>query len=129
MARAASASLFIIKASEQVLAREGDTGLGQFARKSQAEQQGVGSQLSFAGRRLNLLPSAALLPSDHAMLEELAASGDPGGVYVSQMKRVLSQTLSMHRQYERYGTSPTLRPVAAMAAPVFAAELEAIKRF
>lgn len=129
VARAASASLFIIKASEQVAARQGDTGLGLVARKLQAEQQGIGSQLSFAGRRLNLLPSATLLPSDQAMLDELLASGDPSGVYVRQMKRVLPQSLSLHRQYERYGTSPTLRPVAAVAAPLFAAELEAISGF
>ena len=129
MARAASASLLIIKSSEQVASREGDSGLGQIARKLQSEQQGIGSQLSFAGRRLNLLPSATLLPSDQAMLDELSVNGGSGAVYVRQMKRVLAQALSMHRQYERYGTSPTLRPVAAVAAPVFASELDAISRF
>ena len=129
VARAASASLFIIKASEQIAEREGYSGLGHAARRFQSEQQGVGSQLSFAGRRLNLLPSATLLPADQAMLDELGASANPGATYVRQLKSSLPRSLSLHRQYQRYGTSPTLRPVAAMAAPVFAAELEAIKRF
>ena len=129
VARAASASLFVIKASEQIAEREGYSGLGQAARRFQSEQQGVGSQLSFAGRRLNLLPSATLLPADQMLLDELRASANPGATYVRQLKNSLPRALSLHRQYQRYGTSPTLRPVAAMAAPVFAAELEAIGRF
>ncbi len=128
MAAAASASLFIIKASELIVARESDTALGQSARRFGSEQGGIGAQLSLAGRRLNLLPSATLLPKDQALLDELLASTDPGATYLRQLQRVLPQTLVLHRQYERYGTSPTLRPVAAMAAPVFEQELDAIRR-
>jgi hypothetical protein len=129
MASAASTALFIVKASEQIAAREGDTSLGQFARQSQSEQLGIGAQLSLAGRRLNLLPSATLLPRHQALLDELSGSGDPGETYVRQMKSVLPQAAVLHRQYERYGTSPTLRPVAGMAAPVNERELAAIRRF
>lgn len=129
MARAASASLFIIKASDRISGSAGETALGQFARNTRAEQQAIGSQLNFAGRRLNLLPSAVLLPSDQAMLDALVSSSEPSASYVRQMKRVLAEALSLHRGYERYGTSPTLRPVAAMAAPLFAAELEALDHF
>jgi hypothetical protein len=129
MATAASTALFIVKASEQIAAREADTGLGQFARQSQSEQLGIGAQLSLAGRRVNLLPSAALLPRHQALLDELSGSGDPSATYVRQMKSVLPQAALLHRQYERYGTSPTLRPVAGMAAPVNERELAAIRRF
>lgn len=129
VAAAASASLLIIKASEQIAAREGDTGLGRFARQFQSEQQGIGSQLSFAGRRLNLLPSATLLPRDQAILDELVRSPDPSTTYVRQMKSVLPKAATLHRQYARYGTSPTLRPVAAMAAPVVEREMKIIGRF
>jgi predicted outer membrane protein len=129
MAAAASTALFIVKASEQIAAREGDTGLGQSARQFQSEQLGIGAQLSLAGRRVNLLPSAALLPRHQALLDELSGSADPGATYVRQMKSVLPQAVVLHRQYERYGTSPTLRPVAGMAAPVNERELAAIRRF
>lgn len=130
MMAAASASLFIIRASEQIAARQGDTGLGQFASRLGAEQGGIGAQLSSAGRRLNLLPSAQLLPRHQAMLDDIAGSPDPSATYVSYLKKsVLPQALALHRQYERYGTSPTLRPVAAMAAPIIEQELDAIRRF
>lgn len=128
MAAAASASLFIIKASDEIAARAGDTGLGQSASHFSADQQGIGAQLSLAGRRLDLLPSATLLPRHQAMLDELAASADPNATYLRQLKSVLPEALTLHRQYARYGTSPTLRPVAAIAAPVFERELDAIRR-
>lgn len=129
MMAAASASLFIVRASEQIAAREGDTGLGQFASRFGSEQGGIGAQLSSAGRRLNLLPSAKLLPRHQAMLDEITGSSDPSAAYVRNLRNVLPQALALHRQYERYGTSPTLRPVAAMAAPIIAQELHAIRGF
>ena len=127
MIAAASASLFIIRASEQIAARAGDTGLGQSANRFGTEQGGIGAQLSSAGRRLNLLPSAKLLPRHQAMLDEITGSSDPGAAYVRHLKNVLPQTLALHRQYERYGTSPTLRPVAAMAAPILQRELDELR--
>jgi len=124
---ASSASLFVIKASQFIAGRQGDSGVGNFARQFVADQEGVGAQLSFAGRRLNLLPAAALNPTHQAMLDALSASPDPARTYVTQLTTVLRQTATFHRQYERYGTSPTLRPVASMAAPVFERELSQLR--
>ena len=124
---ASSASLFVIKASQLIADRQGDSGLGNFARQFVADQEGVGAQLSFAGRRLNLLPAAALNPTHQAMLDALSASPDPARTYVTQLTTLLRQTATFHRQYERYGTSPTLRPVASMAAPVFERELSQLR--
>lgn len=126
---AASASLFAIRASDVIVAREGDTGLGQFARRLQTEHGGIGSQLSFAGRRLDLLPSAVLLPRHQAMLDDIAASAEPSAAYVRHLRTVLPQALALHRSYERYGTSATLRPVAAMAAPLIAQQVDALRRY
>jgi putative membrane protein len=119
---ASSASLYVIRASQFMAGRQGDSGLGNVARQFASEQEGVGSQLSFAGRRLNVLPQARLDPAHQAMLDALTASGDPAATYVSQMSELLPRLAAFHRQYQRYGTSPTLRPVAAMAAPVFERE-------
>jgi putative membrane protein len=129
VATASSASLYVIKSSQLIAEREGDTGIGNFARQFAAEQEGVGSQLSFAGRRLNLLPAAALSPTHQAMLNALSASPDPTGTYISQLSTLLRQTATFHRQYERYGTSPTLRPVASMAGSVFERELSQLRGF
>ena len=129
IAAAASASLFAIRASDLIVAREGDTGLGQLASRLKTEHGGIGSQLSFAGRRLDLLPSATLLPRHQAMLDEISGSAEPRTAYVRHLKTVLPQVLALHRNYERYGTSPTLRPVSTMAAPLIAQEVDAIRRF
>lgn len=128
VAAAASASLFAIRASDMIAARQSGTGLGQFAARLQTEHGGIGSQLSYAGRRLDLLPSATLLPRHQAMLDDISASADPGAAYVRHLKTVLPQVLALHRSYERYGTSATLRPVAAMAAPLVQAEVDALRR-
>ena len=61
------------------------------------------------------------------MFDTLSASPDPAGTYVRQMSTLLRQSATFHRQYERYGTSPTLRPVASMAAPVFERELRQLR--
>lgn len=126
---AASASLFAIRASDLIAARESGTDLGQFARRLKTEHGGIGSQLSYAGRRLDLLPTATLLPRHQAMLDDISASAEPGAAYVRHLKTVLPQAMALHRDYYRYGTSATLRPVSGMAAPLIAQELDAIRRF
>ena len=126
---AASVSLFAVRASDAIVARGGDTGLGLFARRLQTEHGGIGSQLSFAGRRLDLLPSAVLLPRHQAMLDDIAASAEPSAAYVRHLRTVLPQALALHRSYERYGTSATLRPVAAMAAPLIAQQVDTLRRY
>ena len=49
-----------------------------------ADHQGTSAQLSFGGRRLNLLPSATLLPAHQALFDELSASGDFDATYRRQ---------------------------------------------
>jgi len=125
---ASSASLYVIKASELIVAREGGSSLANSARRFASDQEGVGGQLNLAGRRLNLLPSATLNPDHQAMLDALAGSADPAATYVTQLDALLPQLAAFHRQYQRYGTSPTLRPVAVMAAPVFERESVELRR-
>jgi predicted outer membrane protein len=131
VAIASSMSLFVIRASRIVSVIEGDTGLGQYARQFEEEQAGIGSQLSFAGRRLNLLPSTTLQPAHANMLRALAAAPDrdKSALFLRQMRQILSQGVEVHQTYSSRGDSPTLRPVASMAAPIFAKQLEAMGRF
>jgi len=118
VAQAASIDLFVIKSSELALSRSSNAAIRDVARRLIAAHQGTASQLSFAGRRLNLLPSATLLPQHQAMLDELAASGDFDRAYVRLQRSVHGQSLALHTDYTRRGTSPTLRPVAANAAAI-----------
>ena len=127
--RAASTSLLIIRASEFVSEREGPSALGNEARRVRADHEGIGAQLSLAGRRLNLLPSATLRPAHQLQLDALQTAADPGRAYVELLGRTLPPLLTLHDQYRRLGTSPTLRPVAGMATPVIQREVERIRRF
>ena len=70
-----------------------------------------------------------MLPRHQAMLDDIAASAEPSAAYVRHLRTVLPQALALHRSYERYGTSATLRPVAAMAAPLIAQQVDALRRY
>jgi hypothetical protein len=128
-AQISSLHLLVVKASDEIAAREGDSGLGQTARRLADDHRGIAAQLSLTGRRLNLLPSAALLPKHATMLAELQASGQPPIVYVRQMKSLLPRAYAIHQRFADGGSSPTLRPIAVMAAPVIAGDYQLIKDY
>ena len=62
------------------------------------------------------------------MLDELATSADFDATYRRQLTLVLTQAEAVHRAFEQRGDSPTLRPVAAMAAPVCRKNLEQLRK-
>ena len=122
---ASSISLFAIKASQLVAGR--NVGVTSAARTIEQEQGVIAAQLSFAGRRVNLLPSADILPEHEAMLATLDASADPANLYREQMRIVLSRGASIHGAFARGGASATLRPVAEMSVPIFQRELRLVR--
>ena len=122
MAVAASSALFSLKASELALDRSRSAALRGFAQSVIADQRGISGQLAFAGRRLEMLPSAVLLPLHQSMLDQLGASSDFDALYRRQQSTVTAQALALHRAFARRGGSPTLRSVAAMADPILAGE-------
>lgn len=123
MSVAASSALYAIRASEMALERSRNSALRDFAQSQIADQQGISGQLAFAGRRLNLLPAATLLPLHQSMLDQLSASPDFDQLYRRQQASVTAQALALHRAFASRGTSPTLRPVATMAAPILEREV------
>jgi putative membrane protein len=125
--QAASIDLFVIRSSELVLARSSSPRLRQFASAMIAAHRGTAAQLSFAGRRLDLLPPATLLPQHQAMLDELAASGDFDRTYVRLQRAAHGAALSLHSGYAARGSSPTLRPVASNAAAIERSHLEMLR--
>ncbi|MEQ7874778.1 DUF4142 domain-containing protein [Sphingomonas sp. ASV193] len=126
--QAASASLFMIRASDLAATRSRSAAVRAFAASARADHEGIGAQLSFAGRRLDLLPSATLLPAHQAMLSALAASPAFDGDYRRTVERVLGDDYALHAAFARSGSSPTLRPVATMATPIVGRELAAARR-
>lgn len=130
VSRASSFDLFVIRSSELALARSRDRRLREFARQMVGTHNGTSSQLSFAGRRLNLLPSVTLRPEHDRMMRELAQSAAFDRLYWSQQIGVHKQAIDLHSGYSRAGQSATLRPVAAAALPTerrHLAQLEAMR--
>lgn len=128
MALASTSSLFAIRASELALERSGNSGTRSAAQAIIADQGGVGSQLSFAGRRLDMLPTAALTDAQAAELERLRQSGNFDADYKKSVGETLAKALEAHRAFASTGGSPTLRPVAEMAAPVTKKNLDTLRR-
>lgn len=128
MAAASSIDLFAMRSAELAATRAAAPAHRAFAATMMAEHQGTSAQLSFAGRRLNLLPSATLLPAHQAMLDELAASGDFDAIYHRQQIAVHQAAVKLHGDFAARGESATLRPVAANAARVVRRHLDLMRR-
>jgi predicted outer membrane protein len=89
-----------------------------------SDHRGLSAQLSFAGRRLNLLPPGGMLNSDSERLALLAGSADFDAAYKQQMIAAHQYHLKLSRDVAARGLSPTLRPVARNAALVLARHLD-----
>jgi hypothetical protein len=121
----ASRSLLLVRAGELVAAR--DPVLAEDAQRVAAAHRGVAMQLNLAGRRLNLLPPAELLPFDQAQFEALSNSPDLSAAWRQMVGLALSRCDSHEADYARRGASPTLRPVARFALGVCREELARLR--
>ena len=127
VANAASMDLLIIRSSELALQRTSMQRVRDFASMMVAAHQGTGAQLSFAGRRLNLLPSATLQTKHQMMLDELQRAADFDAVYRRQQRALHDEAVALHTSYAAAGASPTLRPVASAYVPVIQRHMRLLK--
>lgn len=127
VAMASSIDLYQVKSAQLALERAHDPSNRAFAQRALSAHQGTSAQLSMAGRRLNLLPSATLDPEHQGMLDALNATGDFDNTYRAQQNIVLQEALRLHSGFAKNGQSPTLRPVAANAESVMRANLQALR--
>ena len=127
VAAASSIDLFEMQSAQLALQRAQDAANRAFAERVLSAHQGTSAQLSFAGRRLNLLPSASLNAEHQAMLNALSATGDFDNTYRAQQRIVIEQGVQLHSGYARSGDSPTLRPIAENAENVMRANLQALR--
>ena len=127
VATAASIDLYAIKASQIALTRARGAALRDFARAEIGAHEGLGSQLSFAGRRLNLLPSAELQPEHQRMIQTLEFTNEFDATYRQQQIQVHEAALKLHSDFAASGESATLRPVARNAVPIIRAHLARLR--
>ena len=128
VAAAASIDLYEIQSAQLALERAADPANRAFAQKALDAHQGTSAQLSMAGRRLNLLPSANLDPEHQAMLDALKATADFDNTYRAQQAILLREGIQLHGTFARAGQSPTLRPVAINAEQVMRRNQQALRR-
>ena len=124
---ASSIDRMIVRASELAQTRARDPRLRAFAQQLAKDHLSISAQLSFAGRRLNQLPTGRLLDNHSARLAALESSADFDAAYMREMSSSLSAALEYHSRYARRGESPTLRPVARYAAQVIDKNLRALR--
>ena len=113
-----SIDLFVIRSSELALQQSSSARLHDFAQTMIQDHKGLGAQLSLEGRRLNLLPSAILRPSEQSMFDSLASSSRFDAEYVRDQRIVHQRIIALDSAYASNGRSPTLKPVAAAALPI-----------
>ena len=113
-----SIDLFVIRSSELALQRSSSARVRDFAQRMIEAHKGTSAQLSLAGRRLNLLPSATLGPNEQSMLDALQGSTQFDADYVRDQRLVHQQAIGIDSAYAASGRSPTLRPVASAALPI-----------
>ena len=127
LAMAASVDLFEVKSSQLAQSRASNGQLRAVAAMLLNAHEGTAAQLSYAGRRLNLLPSATLLPVHQSMLDELAASANFDATWRRQQVEVHRVAVKLHGDFATHGASPTLRPVAASAVRIERAHLDRLR--
>ena len=113
-----SIDLFAIRSSELALQRSSSARIRDFAQTMIEDHKGTSAQLSLEGRRLNLLPSATLRPSEQVMFDSLTSSSRFDADYVRDQRIVHQKAIALDAAYAANGSSPTLRPVAAAALPI-----------
>ena len=127
VATASSIDLFEMQSAELALQRAQDPANRAFAQRVLSAHRGTSAQLSFAGRRLNLLPSASVNAEHQAMLSALSATSDFDNTYRAQQRIVVEEGVKLHGSFARSGASPTLRPIAENAENVMRANLQALR--
>ena len=110
--------LFVIRSSELALQRSTTPRVHDFAAKMIEAHKGTSAQLSMAGRRLNLLPSAMLTSDEQLMLDGLQSSTQFDADYVRDLRMIHRREVALASSYAANGHSPTLRPVAKSALAI-----------
>ena len=128
MQLSSSGALLVVRASELAMQRSRNDSTLRLAGRLKSEHTGIAGQLNFAGRRLNLLPSAAMLPLEQVQYDGLTRASDFDVAYLRTMRAQVENCVSRQTAYAQAGGSPTLRPVARFAASVCSDELNLFRR-
>ena len=127
VATASSIDLLVIQASQLAQTKARFSSVRELAARMLADHSGISAQFSFAGRRLNLLPAATLLPRHQAMLNEVKTAWDFDASYKRAMITAHEEAVRVHGDFAKAGNSPTLRPVAELAYPAMRQHLDELR--
>ena len=122
-----SSALLVVRASDLAMQRSTRNSTTQIASRLKRDHTAIGAQLNMAGRRLNLLPSATLLPLHQTLYDGLTTASDFDAAYRRTVRAQIEYCVSTHTAYSRAGGSPTLRPVARFASSMCRDELALVR--
>ncbi len=126
VAAAGSIDLFVARASDLALSRSQSARIRTLAGELGEGHRGLAAHLSLAGRRVNALPAARLAPREGQRMAALEGQYSDAE-FLRQMSQAHDQSLALHAAFAAYGSSPTLRPVAANAAQTERTHLAALR--
>lgn len=126
---AASIDLFEIQSAELARSRLRSGPAREFASMMLIAHRGTSAQLSFAGRRLDLLPSARMNDRHRRMMDELTSSATFDASYRRQQAMIHQEALALHGTYASKGLSPTLRAVAKTMTPIVERHIRMLRTF
>ncbi|MCJ7420960.1 DUF4142 domain-containing protein [Sphingomicrobium astaxanthinifaciens] len=125
---AASAALYAIEAGRLAQARSRDPEVRALAALQVANGEGIGGQLSYAGRRVNALPDNEMTAQHRALLAALKSARDFDAAYLEQQQQMVPLMRRFHEDYAVRGGSATLRPVARFSAEKLAEQEALLER-
>jgi putative membrane protein len=123
---AAASDLYEIQSSQLALSRAQSPEIRAFAQMLVEHHTATSHQVAAAATAAGTPPRASLMPMQAKMIAQLQAANGAAfdRLFVSQQVQAHTMALALHSNYATNGDTPSLRTVAAAAAPVVRQHLE-----
>jgi putative membrane protein len=123
---AAASDLYEIQSSQLATSRAQNTEVRAFAQMLIEHHTATTQQLAAAATAAGTPPSPSLMPMQAQMIAELQGANGAAfdRIFIRQQVQAHQMALALHSNYASNGDTPTLRTVAAAAAPIVRQHLE-----
>jgi putative membrane protein len=123
---AAASDLYEIQSSQLATTRAQNPDVRAFAQMLIEHHSATTQQLTAAATAAGTPPNPRLMPMQTAMIAELQGANGAAfdRIFIRQQVQAHQMALALHSNYASNGDTPTLRTVAAAAAPIVRQHLE-----
>jgi putative membrane protein len=126
---AAASDLYEIQSSQLAMSQAQSADVRAFAQMLMEHHTATSQQVAAAATAAGTPPSPTLMPMQAKMIAQLQAANGAAfdRIFISQQVQAHTMALALHSSYASNGDTPSLRTVAAAAAPVVRQHLERAK--